>query len=79
MKAQWVLSRKQMPTSVPVFETLTLFLILERFNAPQYVWGAIGVVWIFIFIACVVSVIKQKYVELFEITAKQKSEGTIEK
>jgi len=37
-----VLKPNNLPTRLPVWSTATSFLLLERFDAPQWLWGALG-------------------------------------
>lgn len=72
MKKKFVLSRKQMPSNIPLFHTALLFLILERFNASPLVWGIVGTLWAIILLACIYAVIRQETMEIEEIKLRQK-------
>lgn len=38
-----VLALSCFPMRMPLFETATLFLVVDRFQSPEWVWGAVGV------------------------------------
>lgn len=40
MKTIKVIARKQLPVKPPIIGTVVILLVLDRFNAPQAVWGA---------------------------------------
>lgn len=41
-KVKKVLKANNLPTRLPLWSTATWFLLMERFNAPQWLWGALG-------------------------------------
>jgi hypothetical protein len=51
-----VISHKNFARRTPLHITLTLLLMLKVFNAPEWVWGAVGllvvVLWIAFFYRC---------------------------
>ena len=50
-KIKKVIDQKNFPRKLPLHMTLTLWLTLKVFNAPEWVWGAVGglmaIIWIF--------------------------------
>lgn len=66
MEKQRVISRKSLPAKLPIWTTVLMFLLLDRFNAPGWVWGGMGVIFA---IAWIVSVYQtfwlEKDVDLF--------------
>lgn len=44
MKTKPVIDERNMPRKAPVNITLILVVAIRAFNAPQWAWGAIGVV-----------------------------------
>lgn len=49
-----VLPHKRLPTRLPIWNTATAWLLLDRGQAPGWLWGAVGVllaiVWFFSFV-----------------------------
>lgn len=54
-----------MPVAFPVFPTLTLYLMLDKFNAPGWLWGVLGTVMAIIWIACIVEIYTCEDVDVF--------------
>jgi hypothetical protein len=52
-----VVSIDNLPSQVPVFSSLTLWLALDHWHVPQWMYYALG---IFIFIMCTSAIIKIK-------------------
>lgn len=50
MKRYKVIAHRHMPTKLPISWTLIAYLILDRFGAPDWVWGAVivlvGLLWV---------------------------------
>ena len=61
-----VVSYKCLPSKLPVWQTVTAFLLLDRLNVPQWVWGAVGCFYLLAWIICLFAVINQKQVDIFE-------------
>jgi hypothetical protein len=55
MKNRKVISPKNLPSRLPIVLTFMLYIILDKFNAPQWLWGGLGSIivalWILIIIA----------------------------
>lgn len=49
MKKRRVIAHKNMPARVPLWQTVTLVLVLDRFGAPGWLWGVMlaltGMAW----------------------------------
>jgi hypothetical protein len=54
MSKQKVVARKQLPAYPPVSLTLAIGLTLDRLHAPGWVWGAIGVYVVLVWIGWIV-------------------------
>lgn len=63
-----VLSRKQLPTRYPVLQTLILYFILDRYHAQGWVWGAVGLLAVLIWAACIHRGWTEKEIELKELS-----------
>ena len=55
MKEKKVISSKNLPTRSPILSTLVYVLALSYWNAPQWVWGAIGVLLLIIWVTWIAS------------------------
>jgi hypothetical protein len=42
---RFVLTRLQLPTTLPIWSSLTAWLFLDRVQAPGWVWGVVGTVF----------------------------------
>ena len=60
MKQWTVISRSCLPIRLPVLSTLVAWLVLDRLNAPDWVWGAIGVCYAILWIAAIAVVLNEK-------------------
>ena len=61
-----VISFKNEPTKLPVYQTMVCWLLMDRLHSPVWMWGAIGMLFLFIWIASIYSMSKQKQVNIFE-------------
>jgi hypothetical protein len=61
-----VLSRKNLPTGIPLFQTITILIVIDHWNLSDLWRGinyvAIGLLWL----AYAVSVFKDEGVDIFE-------------
>jgi hypothetical protein len=48
-----VIKSDNLPTRLPLISTMTIYLFLDHFNAPEWVWGGIGILLGILWIACV--------------------------
>jgi hypothetical protein len=53
-----VIKYSNLPRKAPVWQTLVYFLALDRFHAPEWVWGAVGLLVLLIWIYFIVDVAK---------------------
>lgn len=67
MKRRKVLDAKQMPTRLPMIGTLVWYLILDKFDAPGWLWGVMGTLFVLLWIAAVVGIWTQDSVEIAEL------------
>ena len=51
-----------LPAKLPVSSTAVTWLLLDRFQAPQWAWGAAGVWFLLVWIICLVAVWNQNLV-----------------
>jgi hypothetical protein len=48
-----VLSRKNLPTRLPLLLSIVLWLVMDRLNSPQWLYGALGAVMLLVWIAAI--------------------------
>lgn len=78
MKPKKVISHKNLPSKLPVFQTIVLWLFLDRLNAPSWLMGAIGAVWLILFVAAIYLVNHQQEVDIANVidVADEKNKAT---
>jgi hypothetical protein len=59
-----VIDTSNFPSRLPIFQTLTTWLALDRFNAPQWLWGAMGLLFTIIWIVSIIGMVVQEKVDL---------------
>jgi hypothetical protein len=40
-----VIAMSNLPVRAPFWQVAVTYLLLDRFHAPQWIWGACGVIW----------------------------------
>lgn len=63
-----VIKRSNLPKKLPVIGTLVMFLALDYWNAPQWLLGAMGILYLLIWCVIIISIIKEEEVDLFDAT-----------
>jgi hypothetical protein len=61
-----VISPENLPTKVPVGQTLVVILLLREFNAPDWVWAAVLTIWGFFLLISFAIQDDQKEINIFE-------------
>lgn len=61
-----VISGQNLPTKFPVYQTVTVLLLLDRLNIPQWAWGVTGTLAVFILAGCALEMKKERRVNIFE-------------
>lgn len=59
-----VISEKNLPIRYPLILTVVTWLVLDRFHAPSWLWGATGAVFLFLWIGAIVAKYKQTQVDV---------------
>jgi hypothetical protein len=59
-----VLSIKNLPSRLPFLHTVLYFLALDYWQAPQWLWGVLGAVLVFMWISAVYSLLTQDQVDV---------------
>jgi hypothetical protein len=66
MAKKYVIHSKNLPTKLPVWQTLTTWLALERGNAPEWLWGAAGLLFLTVWAVSIYGLIKEERIDVFE-------------
>lgn len=61
-----VISPKSLPTRLPVTFTMVLGLLLDRYDAPGWVWGATGAIMLLIWVAAAIGKVYEDSVEVLK-------------
>src|SRR5690606_6610422 len=61
-----VIERKNLPTKIPVINTLVIVMALDFYNSSAWLWGVLLTIWSIIVIASIIGVYRDEYVDLFE-------------
>lgn len=59
-----VISRKQLPTHLPLNSTLIMWLFLEKTDAPDLVWGAVGLLYFLFWVAAIIAIRQEEQVDI---------------
>lgn len=61
-----VVSPKNEATKLPLWSTLILWLVLDKTQPSQWVWGAVATIVVLIWIAAIIAMVKQEYTDIFK-------------
>lgn len=61
-----VIKYKNLPTRLPLFQTLTTFLAMDYWCAPSWMFGAVSFAVVVVWIACIHSIVSNETVDLFK-------------
>lgn len=64
MTIRYVIATKNRYTSLPLFPTIALFLLLDRFHTPGWLWGVVGTIMASIWIMAIIWMCQCKEVDL---------------
>lgn len=67
MKIKKVLAFDQLPMRLPFYPTAVLYLLLDHFRTPEWVWGATGLLVIFGWWVAIYDVIRQESTRIREL------------
>jgi hypothetical protein len=82
MKKRKVIKGSNLQKRSPIFSGMALFLFLERFNAPEWLYGVFGLLFVVWFVAWIYDMGATEDVDIFndeEITIKTFKERLNEK
>lgn len=66
MKSRKVLKMNNLPARIPIFKTLSTGIALDYWNAPQWLWGALGLFFLIGWIVAIYEIVTQESVDLFK-------------
>ena len=64
MKKTKVISTKNMPFRLPIYQTLVAWLVLERMDASGWIYGAVGMLFVFVWIIAICGLIYSEQVSV---------------
>jgi len=67
-----VISTKNLPIRLPVYKYLVVYLTLEHFNAPTWLYGAMGMAGAILLFFAIKLILEQKETDIFEENTKHK-------
>lgn len=70
MKKRKVISLNNLPVKLPLFQTLVTALALDYWNAPQWLWGALGLLFLVVWIYAIVARVNQEETDISKILKK---------
>lgn len=79
MESKKVISKKNLPTRSPILATVVYVLAMDYWNAPQWLWGAVGLLLVFIWIAWIVSFFNQDEIDIMSKWNDNSDNGTTPK
>lgn len=66
MKARKVIPLKCLPSRPPVFKTVVVWIALDHWHAPQWLYGAVGLLFILLWCAAIHGWATQEEVDIFK-------------
>ena len=73
MNTKKVISRKNLPTISPIMGTVVYATALHYWNAPEWLWGSLGLIMIIIWIGWAVNLYNQESIDIMEEPKSVKS------
>lgn len=65
MKRRKVISRKNLPDRPPLVATVTAWLAMDRIHPPGWLWGAVGAIFLVLWMLTFVGIYHQDEIEIF--------------
>jgi len=66
MKVKKVIKSTSLPTKLPIWSTITTALALDYWNAPQWLWGAMGLLFLIGWISCIICFATEEEIDLLK-------------
>ena len=70
MKKHKVISGRNLLMSNPAMVILLWYLLLDKWNAPQYVWGIVGTIYAIVMIVTIVNWCNSENIDIFKENEK---------
>ena len=61
-----VISHANLPHRLPIWPTLVTLLMLDRYNAPQWLYGAMGLLFLIVWALVFYGMATQEKIDIFE-------------
>jgi len=74
-KTMKVIKYENLPARKPLLFTAVLYLFLDKFNAPGYVWGICGTLMLLFWIGYFAKLYKQEKVDIFKKKSDESKES----
>lgn len=66
-----VIDRKYLPSTLPVFPTLTIWLMLDKIQPPAMIYGVVWTLWGLIFLAVTIRAFSEETTHPSKIPAEK--------
>lgn len=66
MKPKKVLKANNLPSRYPIFPTIVTWLALDHWNAPQWMYGACGLLFVIFWLNAIYNNVTQEEIDLFK-------------
>lgn len=70
MKKVKVIKRVNLPANLPLTFTAIVYLLLDKFNATEWIWGASGIILLILWIASIIALFMQDNIDIFDKSQK---------
>jgi len=69
MSKKFVVSRKSLPTSLPIQVTVIGYLLLDKFHPAEWVWGAVVLFLVLLWINSIILIINEEQVDFLNTSS----------
>jgi hypothetical protein len=59
-----VISYKNLPSRIPVYQAMVAYLMMDKFNAAGWVWGVVGTIFTIVIISSIIGLFNQIEVDV---------------
>ena len=70
MKRVKVIKRVNLPAKLPFTLTAVIYLLLDKFNATEWIWGASGIILLIMWVGSITALFMQDDVDIFDKSQK---------
>jgi hypothetical protein len=61
-----VISKKNLPTNLPLVSSLVFWLVLDKLNAPGWAWGVVATLMIILWIVSIIDIFIREDFEILK-------------